>query len=162
MRAFPARVMGNRKSRRPCGALGCSNRSSDFPLCLFQAAFSYVTFFDPMKWKLTSACWSPFPLANGSGWWNACAVSRSKLTMKGRRLFRGRKDSWKSWGMGRLRKFILTWPTWCRMQLSTTMTKKVRDTKFSDAVLHVFCVFVVFWVGLRDTISLKYLGLFLN
>lgn len=112
-----------------------------FSLCFFQVAFSYVMFFDPMKWKLTSACWRPFPLAKGSGWWNACAVNKSKPTMKERGLFRSRKDSWKNWSMGRIRKSILTLLTWYRMQLSITMTKKVYDIK-KNLFLYSFSCFL--------------------
>lgn len=124
-----------------------------FPLCFFQVAFSYVIFSDPMKWKLTSACWRPFPSAKGSGWWNACAVNKSKPTMKERRLFRSRKESWKNWSMGRIRKFTLTLLTWCRMQLSTMMTKKVHDSQkkvfwygFSRLFVSLLgCSFFFFW-----------------
>lgn len=137
--------MGDRKSAVLCSAaimVGVVGLVT-FPLRFFQVAFSYVTFFDPMKWKLTSVCWSPFPLGNGSGWWNACAVNRSKPTMNEKRLFRSKKGSWRSWSMGRIRRFILTLLTWYRMQLSTTMTKKVHDKKKKcfRCGFHVFCLF---------------------
>ena len=112
-----------------------------FALCLFQVAFSYVTFSDPMKWKLTSACWSPSPWANGSGWWNACAVSKSKRTMSERKLFRSRRGSWRSRSMGKTRRFTLILLTWYRMPLSTMMTKKVTTRQsFSDVVFRICCL----------------------
>lgn len=118
-----------------------------FPFCFFKVAFSYVVSSEPMKWKLTSACWRPFPLAKGSGWWNACAVNKSKPTMKERRLFRSRKESWKNWSMARTRKCILTLLTWFRMQLSTMMTKKVHGIKlYSDMVFLWFVSLLFFFL----------------
>ena len=150
---FPTCVTGDACSALLAGAMVLVTSA----LCFFQVAFSYVTFFDPMKWKLTSACWSPSPWASGSGWWNACAVNKSKLTMKGRRLFRSRRGSWKGWSMGGLRKFILTLLTCCRTQSSTTMTKKVRTSRqsFSDVAFHIFCL-LCFDEEVGDRTSFKY------
>ena len=112
-----------------------------FALCLFQVAFSYVTFSDPMKWKLTSACWSPSPWANGSGWWNACAASKSKRTMSERKPFRSGRGSSRSGSTGKTRRFALVLQTWYRMPSSTMMTKKVTTRQsFSDVVFRVCCL----------------------